>query len=167
MKYLTRTQDYAKQGYVDDDAKMIHDILEREWDDDVLKDKTLFYYDEMFDPSSFKFDTGEMCIKIYANDVSNRPMGIGFDSMNVQRQVMVDIRTMDRDLFLGVCDELERIFIKYRLRPGNKWDTLWAEHYAPVYPSYKFFHAVYTVHLTKYCNTLPRAREGWTDNTWY
>ena len=42
MKYLTRTQDYAKQGYVDDDAKMIHDILEREWDDDVLKDKTLF-----------------------------------------------------------------------------------------------------------------------------
>ncbi len=143
MKYLTRTQDYAKQGYVDDDAKMIHDILERVWDDDVLKDKTLFYYDEMFDPSSFKFDTGEMCIKIYANDVSNRPMGIGFDSMNVQRQVMVDIRTMDRDLFLGVCDE------------------------APVYPSYKFFHAVYTVHLTKYCNTLPRAREGWTDNTWY
>ena len=58
MKYLTRTQDYAKQGYVDDDAKMIHDILEREWDDDVLKDKTLFSYAAMFVPSSFALSTG-------------------------------------------------------------------------------------------------------------
>lgn len=161
------TSDYEFKGYYDDDAKMIHDILEKNWDEDVLKDKLLFYYDETKDITSVNYNTGEIAIKIYADEVDSSPRGIGFDSLERDRRIRIHIRTLDRDLFLGVIDEIARIMTKYRLRPGNAWDTLWIDSYEPIYPSEKFFQGLFTIHVKQYCHTIPIPRENWHSDTYY
>lgn len=160
---MTDTSDYRFEGYYDDDARMIHDILEHEWNEDVLKDKILLYYNETTDISSVNYNTGELAIKIYADDISSTPMGIGFDSIEQDRTMNLEIKTIDRDLYIGAIDEIRRILTKYRLRPGNAWDTMWVEKVAPVYPTEKFYHTKITIKLKQYCHVLPLAREGWPD----
>jgi len=164
---MSDTADYEFQGYYDDDARMIHDILEREWNEDELKDKVLLYFDETKDISSVNFNTGELAIKIYADDITTDPMGIGFDSISEDRDITLEIRTLDRDLYMGALDEIMRILVKYRLRPGNTWDTLWVDRYERVYPTEKFFHGRFIIHLKKYCHTLPLARENWINGNVY
>ena len=164
---MADTADYVFEGYFDDDARMIHDILEREWNEDVLKDKILLYYDETKDISSVNFNTGELAIKIYADEVDNEPMGIGFDSITSDRYVHLEVRTIDRDLYIGAIDEIYRILVKYRLRPGNTWDTMWLDGYERMYPAEKFFHGVLTIHLKKYCHTFPIPRTNWHSDTYY
>lgn len=161
------TSDYEFQGYQDDDARMIHDILEKNWDEDILKDKVLLYFDESKDVSSINFNTGELAIKIYADEIETKPMGIGFDSIEQTRKMRLDIRTIDRDLYLGVMDEVRRIMVKYRLRPGNAWDTLWVSKVEPVYPSEKFYESKIEVTLKQYCHTFPIPRENWHSDTYY
>lgn len=164
---MADTADYEFQGYYDDDARMIHDILEREWDEDVLKDKVLLYFDESKDISSVNFNRGELAIKIYADEMENEPMGIGFDSVSSDRYVHLEVRTIDRDLYIGAIDEIYRILVKYRLRPGNTWDTLWMDGYERMYPAEKFYHGVITIHLKKYCHTFPLPRDQWQSNVYY
>lgn len=164
---MADTADYEFKGYQDDDAKLIHDILEKEWDEDVLKPKILLYYDETKDISSVNFNTGELAIKIYADEIMNEPMGIGFDSISQDRYIHMEIRTIDRDLYVGALDEINRIMVKYRLRPGNKWDTLWVDGYERAYPAEKFFHGIVTIHLKKYCHTFPLARDHWQSDVYY
>lgn len=161
------TEDYVFTGYHDDDAKLLNKIIEENWEDDPLKPKKLQYYDESKDISSVNFNTGEVAIKIYADDAITSPMGIGFDSIEQDRYINIEVRTIDRDLYLGTLDELRRIFIKYRFRPGNAWDTMWLESYAPVYPTEKFYHGKLVLHLKQYCHSLPRPRDGWHSDTYY
>lgn len=161
------TSDYVFTGYQDDDAKLIHDILEREWDEDVLKEKKIMYFDESVDISSFNYNRGEAAIKVYADEIETEPMGIGFDSIQQDRKIRIIVRTMDRDLYLGLLDEIRRIITKYRLRPGNAWDTMWMDSYEPVYPTEKFYQGLITLNLKQYCHTLPISREGWHSDTYY
>lgn len=163
----TRTQDYVKQGYVSDDCKMIEYILRTNWENDQLRDKVNFYFDEVQDVSSYNYSDGSMRIKVQEFDEDSDPMGIGFDSEESTKDIELDISTMDRDLAINARDEIKRIIMKYRLRPGNGWATAWISRISPIYPTYKFFHFELHITLRKYCNTLPRAREGWQSNEYY
>lgn len=149
-------QHYKFKGYIDDDAHMIYEMLVNNWQKiGVLKDKAIFFYDEMEDPQAFDFKTGEIAIRIYADDIISEPKGISYDSESQTRTIHIDIRGLDRDDTRYCADLIRHILAMNRLRPGNDWQTLQFASYSPIYPSFKFFHTVVSCTLRKYYTMLP------------
>ena len=42
---------YEFKGYLDDDARMIYNFLKDNWQKGELRDKTIFFYNEIDDPA--------------------------------------------------------------------------------------------------------------------
>lgn len=146
---------YEFKGYLDDDAKHLHHILEQNWSKGDLEDRAVFFYDESVDPVTFDFKTGECAIRIYADEIVSEPRGISFDSEAVARTMRIDIRTLNREDSILIPDQIRFILAQYRIRPWGDWQTMYCSSYAPIYPTYKFYHTVLTVTLRKYYAMLP------------
>lgn len=146
---------YDFQGFIDDDAKMIYDFLKDNWQKGELKDKTVFFYNEEDDPALFDFKTGEMAIRVYADEIVSEPRGISYDSEMTTRAIRIDIRGINREQTILCADQVRKILAQYRLRPGNGWQTLYFTSHTPVYPSFKFFHTITSFQLKKYYTLLP------------
>lgn len=146
---------YDFKGYIDDDAESLHRILTENWSKGDLKDRSIFFYDESVDPSTFDFKQGECAIRIYADDIISEPRGISFDSESSSRIMRIDLRTINREDSMLIADQIRYILAHYRLRPWRDWQTMYFSAYTPVYPSFKFYHSVITITLRKYCVMLP------------
>lgn len=149
------TVGYDFQGYLDDDAKSLHQVLTKNWATGDLKDRSIFFYDESVDPATFDFRNGEIAIRIYADEIVTEPKGISFDSVSETRVLRVDVRTINREDAMLVADQVRKIVALYRIRPFGDWQTMYVSGYTPVYPSFKFFHSVMTITLRKYYTMLP------------
>lgn len=141
-------------GFLNDDALLLRNILTENWDTSKLP-KIIFYWDEDNDISQFDFRTGEVPVKIYANDIYSEPRGISFDSVAESRVMVLNIRSTDRETLIKVADEIRRILYLYRLRPGNDYDVMYMSQYTPIYPSYKFYNMNMMITLRKYMFMLP------------
>ena len=100
---------YDFQGFIDDDAKMIYDFLKDNWEKGELKDKTVFFYNEEEDPASFDFKTGEMAIRVYADEIISEPRGISYDSEMTTRAIRIDIRGINRESTILCADQVRKI----------------------------------------------------------
>lgn len=149
-------EEYDFKGYIDDDARLMYDMIVNNWPKSgTLKDKSIFFYNEIEDPQTFDFKTGEIAIRIYADNIISEPKGISYDSESQTRAINIDIRGIDRDETRYCADTIRHILAMNRLRPGNDWQTLQFTAYSPIYPSFKFFHTVITCTLRKYYTMLP------------
>lgn len=146
---------YSFKGYIDDDAEKLHQTLVKNWLIGDLGDKALFFYDESIDPAIFDFKTGEIAIRIYADEIVSEPRGISFDSISETRTMRIDIRGIDRMNTMRCADQIRLILAENRIRPFGDWQTMWCSVYAPVYPSFKFYHTILAVTLRKYYVMLP------------
>lgn len=148
--------EYEFRGYFDDDADHIYNIITENWGKGEVKDKTLFFFDELGDPAAFNFKTGEIAVKIYADEVLTEYKGISFDSASSSRAMRIDVRALDRESVIQVVDEIKYILSHYRIRPFGHWQTMNFSASTPVYPSYKIFHTNLTFTLKQYYTALPR-----------
>ena len=146
---------YDFQGYFDDDAQMIYNFIKDNWSKGDLQYKAIFFYDETKDPALFDFKTGEVAIRIYADEIISEPRGISYDSESQSRAIRIDVRCIDRETTMLCVDQIRKILAQYRLRPGNAWGTLSFASFTPVYPSFKFYHYIVSFTLRKYYNMLP------------
>ncbi len=154
---------YEFKGYLDDDAQMVYNFLKDNWQKGDLNNKTIFFYDEKEDPAQFDFKTGEIAIRVYADEIVAEPKGIGFDSESSTRAIRIDIRGIDRGQVMKCRDQVRYILAQYRLRPGNGWQTMYFSSETPIYPSFKFFHTVTTFTVRKYYNMLPNINQCGTE----
>lgn len=155
MIYMPVKQ-YQFKGYIDDDARLIYEMLVKFWPKKgPLQEKAIFFYNEIDDPQAFDFKTGEIAIRIYADNIISEPKGISYDSESASRTINIDIRGLDRDDTRYCADQIRYILAMNRLRPGNDWQTLQFSAYQPIYPSFKFFHTVVSCTLRKYYTMLP------------
>lgn len=146
---------YDFKGYLDDDAENLHRILSENWSKGDLGNRTIFFYDENTDPATFDFKTGECAVRIYADEITSEPRGIGFDSESVTRTMRIDIRSMNREDSMLVVDQIRYILANYRIRPWKDWQTMYFSMYTPIYPSFRFYHGVISITLRKYYTMLP------------
>jgi hypothetical protein len=149
------TNEYGEEGFLDDDGQMIHDILENNWAEGLMKDKTLLFFNDQTDIASIDYGSGCIAVKIYADEIVNEPRGISFDSVTQHRNIRLNIQTMSRELSLAAVDQIMKILALYRIRPGNDWQTMWFSSYTPIYPTYNFFRYNITIQLKKYYQMLP------------
>lgn len=141
---------YEFSGYLDDDAEKLHNIISDAWEKGDLGDKTLFFYDEGEDPALFRTSTGEVAVRIYADETISEPRGIGFDSQTEERTMRIDIRGINRLDTMHSADQIRLILVNNRIRPFGHWQTMWCSTYYPVYPSFKYYHTTMQVKLKKY-----------------
>lgn len=149
------TNSYGEEGFLYDDGLMIHEILENNWTEGLMKDKKLIFSNDQTDPASIDYSDGCVTIKIYADEIINDPRGISYDSVTQHRNIRLQIQTTNRELSIAATDQIMRILALYRIRPGNNWDIMFFSSTNPRYPSYNFFDSTITIQLKKFYHMLP------------
>jgi len=116
----------GQTGYVLDDAEMIAKFIQDDWDIPIpILIKPIVFFNQDVDPDTFNFATGDIQCIIYSDDISKIPLGIGFDGYEVQRNILITLKSMSRTKVIKASDEIERIMALHAIRPGNGWHMLY------------------------------------------
>lgn len=133
-----------------DDAKIIRDILNTNWNTGNVA-KPVFYYKEEVKNHDYRKDA----IKVYVRSGPIKtPSAIGYGTEDVTTGITVDIRSADRDRCLLVRDEAERCLKASRKAPDSNYDLIvdfdgrWVSGYAG------FWHYILEITLKDFSRSI-------------
>ncbi|MCK5609022.1 hypothetical protein KAR91_44520 [Candidatus Pacearchaeota archaeon] len=131
-----------------DEEKIVHDILDTNWNDGNVPKPKMFYTGEVKHN-----DTRGSVIKIYLVSTPSRPINLGYTKKKDKPHVTVDIRSSSRDAVLEICDEVMRVLELKRKNPGSGYYLLTHTGKRKVASYTNFHHYVIEAYLSAF-NTV-------------
>jgi hypothetical protein len=133
-----------------DDALIIRDILDTNWNSGNVA-KPVFYYTDAIKTHDYRRDA----IKVYVRSGPLRnPMGIGYNTESVSTGISVDIRCSNRDRMLALRDEANRVLMSVRKNPDSNYDLLLCSSERQITGYANFWHYVIEITLKNNMRTI-------------
>jgi len=125
-----------------DDAKIIRDILNDNWDADNVAKPVLYYKDD-----TKNHDYRNPAIKCYHRSLTRKVQDVTFSYYQINAGVSIDIRSPDRDNMLALRDEIVRCLNVVRAAPNADYSILLFDNERQVSGYAGFWHYVIDITL--------------------
>ncbi len=129
-----------------DDALIVKDILDDNWDAGNIA-KPTFYYDDSIKSHDYRKDA----IKVYVRSGPlKKTIDVGYANFNVHTGITIDLRTSNRDRMLALRDEVNRCLglSAVRKSPNSNYSVLLFDSERQVTGYAGFWHYVIEITLS-------------------
>ena len=132
-----------------DDAKIIRDILNDNWNATNVTKPTLYYKDDVKN-----HDYRNPAIKCYHRSLTRKVQDVTFSYYQINVGVSIDIRSPDRDNMLALRDEVVRCFNVVRAAPNADYSILLFDNERQVSGYAGFWHYVIDITLKNWARAI-------------
>ena len=132
-----------------DDAKIVRDLLNTDWNAGNVA-KPVFYYDDTIKEHDYRKDA----VKVYQRSLTRIPKGLGYTHQEIRTGISVDIRCSNRDRMLLLRDEVNRVLNSKRINPDTNYHNIFFDNERQVSGYANFWHYVIDITLKNFAKAI-------------